>query len=140
MKVYIDAKVNEALTGRQANWETRSEERLESYVTKIRKFLNHRARALHVAAVTLPLTLMSTAAMAYDPADASADKTFNSFTGELTKWLEGSLGVLFGLGGVIFAIMQAFQGRWGGVGIGFGVALLAAFGPAVATSIVGATI
>lgn len=65
------------------------------------------------------------------PVFAGADTDFDGLNTQITNWLEGSLGTLLALIGVIFGIGSALSGRWGGLITGIGVAAAAVYLPAI---------
>jgi hypothetical protein len=95
---------------------------------KVRNFLNRRAVRVVVAA-------MLASALAPAAYATGGDTTFDGISAVLSGWLSGSLGILMGLAGLGVSIFSLIRQQWGGVAVGFAVALLGTTGPAIITGI-----
>ena len=89
-------------------------------------------RALATVSV---LALSAPAAMASTTTSTTPDTTFASVNNLLDSWMTGTLGIIFGLGGIIYAGFQMFAGRYAAMFVGLALALLFSAGPAVVTNI-----
>ena len=86
--------------------------------------------SVSVLALSAPAAMASTTTTGTTP-----DTTFASVNNLLDSWMTGTLGIIFGLGGIIYAGFQMFAGRYAAMFVGLALALLFSAGPAVVQNI-----
>lgn len=80
------------------------------------------------------MVLVGLMALSATGASAGTDTTFSSLATMLDSWAVGSLGIVGGIVGVIYAGFSMLRGQFGAVLAGLGGASVFAFGPGIVSS------